>query len=180
MMISAALSIILQIALYGVEVNLGEMGQGHLWVRTGDSCWYIDVSRYAEGPKLAAWTSAYDAMHLTQQYHVAKGNVTPPDATRIAFCAAKTGVDTSLMIAPPVPAPVTSITAPTGKLVSAEGTWTFSPQLAAGGNVILLNGSPAGGGSAKTLKLVNGKVYALNIAGSWYVWNNGWSGTTAP
>jgi hypothetical protein len=76
-----------------------------------------------------------------------------------------------------------TITAPTtGSLTTTAGTWTFG-SVASGGYQILLNGSntAAAGGSAIKLQVANGgKMYALNNAGTWYIWNNGWSVTTDP
>lgn len=178
-MTAAILGLMLQLALYGFEVNLGEMGKGVVWMRYGSTCWFVDVSRYAEGPKLPAWDSAYDAIYMTQMYHIAKGNVKPPDPTRKAFCEAKVGVDTSLMIAPVVPPIITLITAPTGTLVNGADTWTFGSATSTGGNAILLNGV-ATGGFGKSLQLTNGKVYTFTAESKWYVWNGNWAATVAP
>ena len=69
-----------------------------------------------------------------------------------------------------------------GSLVTGAGTWTFSESTNAGGNLILLNGAPAGDGAATKLQVANqGQIYAQNAQGDWYGWaDGGWSSTTLP
>jgi hypothetical protein len=65
-----------------------------------------------------------------------------------------------------------------GSLVNSAGTWTFSSSTNGGGNLILLNGVQAGGGSGTELLVANGgHMYALNLEGDWYKWSgSGWTG----
>src|SRR5437868_5417239 len=49
-----------------------------------------------------------------------------------------------------------TITAPTGTLVTTAGTWSFGPATSTGGNAILLNGQQAGGGFGTNLYMLNG------------------------
>jgi hypothetical protein len=69
-----------------------------------------------------------------------------------------------------------------GSLLTGAGTWTFSTATAGGGNVILLNGQPAAGGSATELEVANqGNLYADNLQGQWWQWyGSGWSSSTNP
>ena len=65
----------------------------------------------------------------------------------------------------------------TGSLVTSAGTWTFSTVAVNGNYVILLNGRQAGGGAAVEMLVYNsGKLYVVNVAGNWYLWNpSGWT-----
>jgi hypothetical protein len=69
-------------------------------------------------------------------------------------------------------------------LVTVQGIWAFSTATGSGGNIILLNGVQANGGSAKELFIQNGgQVYQENLSNAWYVWytaNNTWTPTTNP
>jgi hypothetical protein len=73
-------------------------------------------------------------------------------------------------------------TVPTGSLVTVDGTWTFSSAVGGGGEVILLNGVQAAGGSATELTVENGgHLYALNSTGIWHEWvNSAWMTTSNP
>ena len=79
-------------------------------------------------------------------------------------------------------APAAAAAAAVGKIVTIEGTWTFSrPHNANGDYPILLNGANAGWGVL--LEVINGKLYLRDKAGNYSVrWNAGWvaSGTTGP
>jgi hypothetical protein len=69
-------------------------------------------------------------------------------------------------------------------LVTVQGIWAFSTAMGSGGNIILLNGVQANGGSAKELFIQNGgQVYQENTSNNWWVWypaNNTWTPTTNP
>jgi hypothetical protein len=69
-------------------------------------------------------------------------------------------------------------------IVTTEGTWTFgTPANASGDYPLLLNGSPANGGMAALLEVLNGKLYALTKSGEyWLRWKSAWldAGATAP
>jgi hypothetical protein len=86
--------------------------------------------------------------------------------------------------APPVNSPDGSslLSGSAGSLLTSAGTWTFSTSTGSGGNLMLLNGSNANGGSAVQMLISNGgKLYALNREGNWYEWSNStWVGTTDP
>lgn len=67
----------------------------------------------------------------------------------------------------------TTITAPTGTVVTTVGTWSWGGQVPPWGYQILLN-TNAINGAAGTLEVANGgQLFALNSAGSWFVWQNG-------
>src|SRR5204863_9317210 len=67
-----------------------------------------------------------------------------------------------------------------GNLVTSAGTWTFGTTTTPYGNLILLNGQSAAGGSAVELEVANqGHLYADNSQGQWWAWNgSGWTSTT--
>lgn len=186
-MTAIVLGFLLHIASLGFEVNPTQLDKDILWMRWGGYCWWVDLSKRKDGPKLPNWQSAYDFISMTYNYHVVKGNVKPSEGANPALCVAALGVDTSLMVAAPVtppvviPAPVvTSITAPTGTLTDAAGgVWTFGAATSNGGNALVLNGA-ATGGFGKTLQLINGKVYTFTVDGKWFVWAGSWQSTTAP
>src|SRR4051794_38202498 len=69
-----------------------------------------------------------------------------------------------------------------GSLVTSVGTWTFSAATGSGGNLILLNGQSAAGGSAVELEVANqGNLYADNTGGQWWRWNGSrWTGSLNP
>src|SRR5207253_1748646 len=58
----------------------------------------------------------------------------------------------------------------------------FSAATGSGGNLILLNGQPAAGGSAIELEVANqGHLYADNTGGQWWQWNgSGWAASSNP
>jgi hypothetical protein len=62
------------------------------------------------------------------------------------------------------------------------GTWSFSTTTNSSGNLILLNGQSAAGGSATELEVANGgNLYADNAQGQWWEWNgSGWASSTNP
>src|SRR6476659_8423647 len=70
----------------------------------------------------------------------------------------------------------------TGNLITSAGTWTFGTTTTAYGNVILVNGQSAAGGSAIELEVANqGHLYADNSQGQWWQWNgSGWAGAADP
>jgi hypothetical protein len=64
----------------------------------------------------------------------------------------------------------TTITAPSGSLVSAAGTWSFGPAVAnkAGQYEIMLNGTQAAGGAESQLLIANnGTIYARSAITWW-------------
>ena len=76
----------------------------------------------------------------------------------------------------------TTITAPTGALVTTAGTWTFGSATSTGGNAILLNGQSAAGGFGTNLYVLNGgKVYTFTKDSKWFIWSGSyWSQVAAP
>jgi hypothetical protein len=76
----------------------------------------------------------------------------------------------------------TTITAPSGSVVSVDGTWTFGTITSAGGNALLLNGVNTGGGFANVLEVANcGHIYAFTLTKNWYTFTNGgWQGGAIP
>src|SRR4029077_468245 len=70
----------------------------------------------------------------------------------------------------------------TGSLVTSAGMWTFSTTTNSYGNLILLNGQSALGGSAIELEVAkNGNLYADNSQGQWWQWaGSGWTSSTDP
>jgi hypothetical protein len=91
---------------------------------------------------------------------------------------------------PPPPPPPSSISpdgtiltaGSGGSLVTSAGTWTFGTTTTAYGNLILLDGQSAAGGSAVELEVANnGKIYADNLQGQWWQWNgSGWGASSNP
>lgn len=174
------LSMILQLALTGIEINPGQMDKDIVWLRTGSFCWWVDLAQRKDGPKPAKWQSAYDFIYATQTYHIAKGNV-KNDGGNKPLCVAVLGADTSLLYAAaPAPVPLATSITPGGTMTTPEGVWTFGTATASGGNAILLNGNPAGGGYGTKLIATGGKVYTFTAVNQWYVWNNGWTAAAAP
>lgn len=185
-MTAIVLAFLLRIALLGFEVNPVQLNNDIFWIRWGGTCWWVDLSQRKDGPKLPVWQDAYDFISMTYNYHVIKGNVKPGTGGNPALCAAPAGVDTSLMIAPPVVIPpvvvppvVTSITAPTGTLVNGTDTWAFGAAIAVGGSALMLNGT-ATGGYGTLLRLSGGKIYTFTADGKWFVWNGAWTSSVAP
>jgi hypothetical protein len=83
----------------------------------------------------------------------------------------------------PVSPDGTILTAPSsGSLKTAAGTWTFgTTQPLPGQYEIFLNGYDASGWAAAIEVKNGGKLYAYNsYLINWYIWNNGWSASTAP
>lgn len=62
------------------------------------------------------------------------------------------------------------------------GIWAFSTATGNGGNVILLNGSPASNGRGELLLIDrSGQLYSRNNSESWFVWSgSAWTSTTDP
>jgi hypothetical protein len=81
----------------------------------------------------------------------------------------------------PPPPPVLSpdgatLAGTTGSLVTADGTWTFSPTTGPGGNLILLNGTNANAGQAVSMLVANGgQMYVLNTDPDWFLWAGAWT-----
>ena len=69
-----------------------------------------------------------------------------------------------------------------GNLITSAGTWTFGTTTTPYGNLILVNGQSAAGGSAVELEVANqGHLYADNSQGQWWQWNgSGWGASAAP
>lgn len=173
-MTTIVLALLLHIATMGLEINPVSLDKDILWMRWGGYCWWVDLSKRKDGPKLPNWQSAYDFISMTYNYHVIKGNIKPGIGGNPALCAAPLGVDTSLMVALPAvvvpPLVVTTITAPTGTLTDATGgVWTFGTATSSGGSSLLLNGV-ATSGFGKTLQLSAGKVFTSTADGKSFVW----------
>ncbi len=93
-------------------------------------------------------------------------------------------IQVAAVSAPPTLSPDgSSISGGTGSLVTADGTWTFgaaTPQWP-GFWKILLNGTQARGGNAKTLEVLNGgKLYHFGTDNRWYRWDGFWVVTSDP
>jgi hypothetical protein len=69
-----------------------------------------------------------------------------------------------------------------GNLETNAGAWAFDNTANAYGNLILLNGHSAAGGSAATLEVARGgNLFADNAQGQWWEWNgSGWTSSTNP
>jgi hypothetical protein len=69
-----------------------------------------------------------------------------------------------------------------GSLVTSAGTWTFSTATAVGGNLILLNGQPVGGGSAVEMEVAKGgNLFVRNAQAQWYEWvGSSWTPSADP
>lgn len=182
----AELSLLMQLVVSGGgELNTGQIDQGFLWERyPNGTCMRIDVSKFAQIPKVSAWINAYDNVDMVRLYFVKQGWITYRLDPNDPLCRAVNGTDTSKLYAVAVPPPVvtpppTSITTPAGTLTDAGGgIWTFGAQTSTGGNVLMLNGT-ATTGFGKTLSLVNGKIYTQTVDGKSFVWTgtNWLSGT---
>jgi hypothetical protein len=171
-MTSFVLSLMLQLALAGIEVNPGQLDKDIFWIRYGTSCWWVDTSRRMEGPKLQTWMTAYDFLYMTQQYHVVKGNIDPNRQNK-KLCEAPAGSSTALLYET-----VNSITLG-GTLVTPQGTWTLGMATSVGGNALLLNGNPTGG-FGNSISLIGGKVYTLTAQNTWYQWVGSWVSVSPP
>jgi hypothetical protein len=100
-------------------------------------------------------------------------------------------VVTSLMSTTALTTPATPTVSPDGATINAgaggslttkAGTWTFSTAKVNNDLVILLNGQPAGNGSATSMTVANaGQLYVRNSINNVYLWNgSGWTQTTMP
>jgi hypothetical protein len=169
----------------GAQTNTGQADAGFLWTRyPNGTCMRIDTSKFDKIPKITAWMDGYDQAELTRQYFVLQGWIVYNTDPNNPLCRAVTGTSTQGMygLNPPLP-PVTSITAPTGTLIDTAGNvWSFGALKDGANSFILLNGQIAGGsGAGIKLQLSNGKIYTVNSAGNWYVWDGiTWIGTAAP
>lgn len=97
--------------------------------------------------------------------------VTPPSSSSAASAPAEIALGLGL-----------SAAAAKG-IYTEEGPWTFgTPANASGDYPILLNGSKANGGFADLLQVTNGRLYARQKNGTYWVrWNAAWfAGTGAP
>lgn len=83
--------------------------------------------------------------------------------------------------APPGISPVGSTAVPGQTLLTAQGAWSFDlVNMGSGGNVLLLNGAPAGGSGVKYAVTAAG-LKVLNTAGQWWLWTGSvWTASTAP
>lgn len=63
-------------------------------------------------------------------------------------------------------------------LTTADGVWNFGPNVGPGGNEILINGNGSNGGQARIIQVGDGgKMFALAVDNSWWVYDRttGWS-----
>jgi len=171
--------LVTMLGVCGVEVNLGQLQQDIVWVRWADQCFWIDLTKRKDGPKLPQWMSLYDTIYFTYNYHVVKGNWSPFNAADTAFCTAKLNTDTSALPNSKTVFVAPLAITPGGTLVNGTDTWTFGSQTSTGGNALLLNGNLTGGYGTK-LQLSNGKIYTLTLQNTWYFWNGSWAPTSAP
>jgi len=85
---------------------------------------------------------------------------------------------------PPPPSPTVAVEAiaPSGSLVTPQGTWTFGTATAAGGNALLLNGVNTGGGfGTKLVFTTAGVLYTFTLDGRWFSWSGtSWASSVAP
>lgn len=87
-------------------------------------------------------------------------------------------------VVPPPPAPSLSpdgtvIIAPSGSIITSQGTWTFGSATAVGGNALMLNGTTKGFGHQ--LYVIGANLYTFTANSQWYLWNNTtWVGVTPP
>lgn len=181
------------LGLLGVEVNPGQLGTDTYWIRYGEGanqrCYYLHPSRSKEAPSPNRWMNVSEHISISWAFFSTAGSVAPASAVDAPFCAALKGADTSLVantqrpvvvpVVPVTPAPVIGIV-PGQTMTTPAGVWSFGTVMGSGGNALLLNGTQAGGGYGIKLFVIGGKVYTFTAMNQWYVWNNGWSVTTAP
>ena len=90
----------------------------------------------------------------------------------------------TVVVPPPVVTPPptsTTATAPSGSLVTPQGTWTFGAATGEGGNALLLNGQHVGGGYGVEYRFAAGVLIVRNILNDWYRWTGtGWTSSPAP
>lgn len=190
---SYAASLIL-FAMFGgpPQVGPGQTDVGFMWFRLPNgTCGRLDTSKLNQLPKLETWIDGYDYAEMSRQYFVKQGwivyNTDPAspmcNTAKNASTQGLYGVPVPPVVTPPpvVPTPtVTTVSAPAGTLTDAAGgIWTFGAATSAGGNVLVLNGTPTSG-FGKTLQLTNGNVYTFTADGKWFVWNGAWTATVAP
>jgi len=108
--------------------------------------------------------------------------VGPASALPGATAPAPTPTPTPTPIPTPTPTTATTAIAPSGSLVTPQGTWTFGTATAAGGNALLLNGINTGGGfGTKLVFTTAGVLYTFTLDGRWFSWTGtGWTQSAAP
>jgi len=87
------------------------------------------------------------------------------------------------VVVPPVVPPTTgtTATAPSGSLVTPQGTWTFGTATASGGNSLLLNGQHMAGGYGVEYRFTSGVLIVRSRSNGWWRWTGtDWASAPAP
>jgi len=106
--------------------------------------------------------------------------VSTPWAAQLTALANQAQVPIPVPPPPPTASPDGTTVPPAASVSDGVATWSLGTKSPAG-FIVLRNGQPVpGGGQGDQIVWKSGQIKVHNTLGDWYLWNNGWSKTTAP